>query len=326
MRGAFITGATGFIGSHLLETLSTTDAWRLKALVRPRSDTAILEQLGVERIVGDLADREALSRAVDDVDVVFHLAAATTAPDEAGYVTTNAEGTRTLCDAIASAATPPSRIVYLSSYAACGPAGNGGVRKTDDEPSPLTAYGRTKLEGERIVRTSASRGVDSIVLRAPPVYGPRDRALLPFFRLVKWGVAPVLGGADRRLHMIFAPDLARALVAAADAVPGTYAVAEPIAHSWSDLIGAIGRATQKSPLRVTVPAALLRAAAGVSERLASMRRRTVLFNREKAEEMLASAWVCELDGASSLLAPSGATPLEQGIAKTVEWYRSRGWL
>lgn len=327
MRGALITGATGFVGSHLIEALSAAGAGRrLKALVRPHSDTALLERLAVERIVGDLADREALSRAVADVEVVFHLAGATTALNGAGYAKTNVEGTRALCNAVAGAAAPPSRLVYLSSYAACGPAVEGRARKIDDSPAPLTAYGRTKLEGERLVRGLTAQGVDVVVLRSPAVYGPRDRALLPFFRLVKLGIAPVLGGSERRLHVIFAPDLARALARAADAAPGIYAVAEPVAHRWRDLVAAIGRAMQKTPVEVPVPATLLYTAAHVSETLASLRRRAVLFNREKANEMLASAWVCELDAVSSLLAPQGATPLETGIAKTVEWYRSRGWL
>lgn len=325
MRGGLITGATGFIGSHLSEALSATGSWRLKALVRPSSGTELLERLGVELVVGDVTERDAVCRAIAGVDVVFHVAGATTALDSDGYVRTNVEGTRAVCDAIAAAEHPP-RLVYLSSYAACGPAPQRGIRRVEDPPAPLTTYGRTKLEGERLALALAARGVDVVVLRSPAVYGPRDRALLPFFRLVKWGIAPLLGGSERRLHVIFARDLARALANAADAPPGTYAVAEPVAHSWCDLVGAIGHAMHKEPLKMTVPPAVLRGAARVSEAFASLRRRAVMLNSEKALEMLAPAWVCELDGASILLGPDGATPLEAGMAETVEWYRSRGWL
>jgi dihydroflavonol-4-reductase len=324
-RTALITGATGFVGSHLAETLAA-ERWDLRALVRRTSDTALLARLGAECVVGDLADPDAIRSAASGVDVVFHLAAVTAARDEAGYIRANVDGTRLVAEAVAAADVRPQRLVYLSSYAACGPARNGRPRHSSETPEPLTAYGRTKLEGEEIVRTLEARGIEVVVLRAPAVYGPRDRALLPYFRLVQLGLAPVPSGGERRLHMIYAPDLARALARAADVTAGTYPVAEAVEHTWSAMVDVIAETLGKRPLRVPLPPVLVRSAAAATEVAGKLAGSAVAFNREKAEEMLAPAWICDLSGSAALLSPDEATPLAEGIARTVDWYRTQGWI
>lgn len=324
-RRALITGATGFVGGHLAERLSAA-GWQLGALVRPTSDTRALKGLGVRLWEGDLRDREVLKEASGEVDVVFHLAAVTAARDEAGYVQANVEGTRTVAEALAEADPRPRRLVYLSSYAACGPATGEEPRRAEETPAPLTAYGRTKLAGEHVVRSLEERGVEVVVMRAPAVYGPGDRALLPYFRLIRWGIAPVPQGGESRLHLIYVADLARALEGAAEARPGVYAVASPAVHRWSDVVGTIASVMDRRPFRISLPGPLVRLAAGITQAAGSLAGRAVPFNREKAEEMLASAWVCDLTGSEAVLPPEQATPLREGISQTVRWYTRRGWL
>jgi dihydroflavonol-4-reductase len=321
---AFLTGATGFVGSHLVERL-VSRGWRLRALVRSTSDTSLLERCGVELVRGDLADSGAVARGADGVDVVFHLAAVTAAPSEAAYLRANAEGTAAVAEGLLRAPARPRRLVYLSSYAACGPMRGGRPRATGETPHPLTGYGRSKLEGERRIRALEAGGIEVAVVRAPAVYGPRDRALLTYFRMVDRRFAPTPAG-ERRLHLIYAPDLARALEGAAHAPPGTYAVAEPVAHTMGGLVDAISAALGKRPLRLPLPAVLVRTAAAVTERAGRMAGFTPAFNREKAEEMLAEGWVCDLSGSRSLLPPGEATPLAEGVAHTARWYRNNGWL
>lgn len=323
-RSALVTGATGFVGSHLVERLASS-GWRLRALVRPTSDTALLERHGVEPVVGDLADPAAIARGADGVDTVFHLAAVVAAPSEAAYLRANAEGTEAVVEGLRRAGTRPRRLVYLSSYAACGPARADRPRGAGETPQPLTGYGRSKLEGERRIRAPFAEGIETTIVRAPAVYGPRDRALLTYFRMVDRRFAPLPAG-ERRLHFIFAPDLARALEGAARAPAGTYAVAEPVAYTLEELVDAIARALGKRPLRIGLPPALVRAAAAATEGIGRVAGFTPAFNREKAEEMLAEGWVCDLAGSEALLPPGDATPLEQGIERTARWYRTNGWL
>jgi dihydroflavonol-4-reductase len=326
MRSALITGATGFVGSHLAEHL-TDEGWRLRALVRPTSARDLIDRLGVEPCIGDLTSAGAIRGAAEGVDTVYHLAAVTFAPDEESYQRANAAGTQTLVDAVLACAERPRRLVYLSSYAACGPATNDAARRTDETPAPISSYGRSKLEGERIVEAAAREGIEVVVVRAPAVYGPGDRALLSYFQLVRWGLAPSPAGSERRrLHMIYAPDLARALGRAAVVEPGIYPVAEPVEHPWPELIATIARAMERRPVRLSLPTGAVRAAAALTESFGRLAGRTPAFNREKAEEMLAEAWTCDLSGSAALLSPADATPLAEGIARTVQWYKRQRWL
>ena len=320
---ALVTGATGFVGGHLIDRLAD-DGWRIRALVRPTSDIQKLKQLGVECRVGALQDAAAVAHACDGADTVFHLAAVTGLRADTDFHRANVEGTRGVVQGVLAAEPRPRRFVYLSSYAACGPAVDGRPRGSEDPLAPLTAYGRTKLAGEEEVRALEVEGVEVATLRAPAVYGPGDHALLPYFRLVRWGVAPGPGGADRLLHLIFAPDLARALAAAADVPPGTYAVAEPVVHRWSEVVSAIAGADGRRPMRVALHPELVRVVGKVNEKVGRLAGRAVVFNREKAEEMLAEGWTCDLRGSEMLLPV--ATPLAEGIARTAHWYRKQGWL
>lgn len=326
MRGrALITGATGFVGNHLAERL-ISEGWKVRALVRPTSDTARLEQLGAELHPGDLSDVAAMRAAADGADTVYHLAATTFGRSEAELIRSNVHGTRNLTRAVSAAEPRPRRLVYLSSYAACGPATGSDARGMTETPAPLTAYGRTKLAGETEVRAAEPLGTDVVIIRAPAVYGPGDRALLSYFKLVKWGLAPSPVGGGDRMHVVYAPDLALALARAADAKAGVYAVAEPVVHSWGVLVSEIARSLEKRPLRIALPAPLVRAAAAATQAVGGLGGRAVPFNREKAEEMLAPAWVCDLTGSDALLPREEATPLAEGIARTVAWYKRQGWL
>jgi 2-alkyl-3-oxoalkanoate reductase len=324
-RRALVTGATGFVGTHLVERL-VREGWRVCALVRPISDTRVLEQLGVQRALGDLGDRAAIRDAAAGTDTVFHLAALTFARSEAEFERANVGGTRNLAEAVLAAGPRPRRVVYLSSYAACGPSANGRPRSAADPPAPLTAYGRTKLAGEQAIRSVEEQGIEVTILRAPAVYGPGDRALLSYFRLLRRGLAPLPAGPARRLQVVYAPDLAVALVRAADVLAGTYAVAEPVEHLWPDVIEQIARGLERRAVRIPLPASLVRAAAAVTQAFGGLTGRAVPFNREKAEEMLAEGWTCDLSGSEALLAGEEATPLARGIASTIQWYRSQGWL
>src|SRR5215218_1769098 len=206
-RTALITGASGFVGGHLAERLAG-QGWRVRALVRASSNADRLKRLGAELHTGALDDVDAITAAAAGADTVFHLAALTTAPDEATFRRANAEGTRNVALALTRAGTRPRRLVYLSSYAACGPAVGGCARRLDETPAPLTAYGRSKLEGEAAAREVLDpSGVELVVLRAPAVYGPGDRAFLPVFRMAKFAVAPVPTGPRRRVHVIYVHDL-----------------------------------------------------------------------------------------------------------------------
>lgn len=321
MTEIIITGATGFVGSHLVETLAARGE-RARALVRTSSDTALLERHGFETVVGSLSDEASLRRAVAGTRTVLHLAAATRALDADTFHRVNAEGTENLIAAM-EAEGGDQRLVYLSSLAAVGPPRNGPV-EPGAEPQPLTVYGRSKLAGERSV---LGHGGNAAVVRAPAVYGPGDRDLLPFFRLARLGVLPVAGSPDRRVQLIHVKDLAAGVIAAADArsASGVYHVAEPRAYVWNEVLDMVASAVGRRGIRVPVPPMVVRAAAAITEGVSRLTRRPVIFDREKAKELL-SEWLCETEVARQELGFEASVPLVEGLRSTAAWYRAQGWL
>ncbi|HUF13338.1 MAG TPA: NAD-dependent epimerase/dehydratase family protein [Longimicrobiales bacterium] len=323
-RLAMVTGATGFVGSHLVDALRA-ESVPIRAVVRATSTTQRLVAAGVEVVVADLADAAALAEAMRGVSVVYHLAAATRARGEAEYTRANVETTAALMRAARARSEPP-RVVHLGSLAAVGPTADGRPVDEDAAPRPLTAYGRTKLAGERIAL--GTEGVPVVALRPPTVYGPRDRDLLTIFRMAARGLMPIPGGPDRPVQMIHVLDLVVALRAAADSPHShrVYHVAEPVIRPWSEVADMVARAVGTDPVRVRVPHALLRGAAALSEAIARLTGRATIFNRDKVLELIAPGWICTTERAERELGFRAAIPLERGIPETAAWYRTEGWL
>jgi len=322
-----VTGGTGFIGSHLVDALVSQGA-QVRVLVRPTSDTRRLEQHNnIEQVVGELHDPGTLIRAMQDVDVVFHLAALTRARSEREYTAVNSEGTRALLMTIHTTQPRPRRFVYVSSLAAAGPATNGVPLEPADPPRPITAYGRSKLKGEQAC-LAATKGLEVVILRPPAVYGPRDRDLFLSFQLATHGILPVPTGPERHLQFVHVYDLVEAVLRAATApnAAGIYHVAEPQAYSWREVGQWIAHAIGRRVRTVRVPHWGVRAAAMMSEWGAALRGQATIFNREKVQEMLAPGWLCETEGAKRDLGFAGRIPLPTGLTTTATWYREQGWL
>jgi dihydroflavonol-4-reductase len=321
-----ITGATGFVGSHVVEAVAGR-AKHLRALIRASSRRDKLEQFGIEPVLGALEDAESVRRAVEGADVVVHMAAATRAANEAEFRRVNRQGTEVVVEAIRKARRPPRRLVYLSSLAAVGPMRGGRPVQPGDEPAPLTAYGRTKLEGEQIAATLPP-DTELVILRAPAVYGPGDRDLYEFFRLARLGFLPVPTGPARPLQLIHVGDLARAVVLSATGAGGSgvYHIAEPRSYLWAEVATLVARAVGRRAQLVSVPASLISLAGGISEWGGRLLGKPSIFTRDKARELLAPGWLCETETARTKLGFETEIALEPGLKQTADWYRAHGWL
>jgi nucleoside-diphosphate-sugar epimerase len=326
MPRVLLTGATGFVGSHVAEAFRRAGI-ATRALVRSPARARALLELGVEIVHGSLEDELALAAACRDVDMVVHLAALTHAQTPAEYESANVAGTARLLSAALAAEPAPRRFIFLSSLAAAGPCVAGRAVSAADEARPLTAYGRSKLAGERVVLDAADR-FEVVVLRAPAVYGPRDTDLFHFFRLARLGFVPVPTGPSRPLQMVHVADLAAALVRAVVArrAGGVYHIAEPRAYSWEEVGQLVGSAVGRRVRTVRVPAALIAGLAAATEFAAGAVGRSTIFNRDKALEMLAPGWLCETDAARTDLQYQAGISLADGLRDTARWYREHGWL
>jgi nucleoside-diphosphate-sugar epimerase len=320
---ALVTGATGFVGSHLAEALRGRGD-EVTALVRSPAKAAALGPLGVRVVAGDLDDAESLARAAEGQEVVFHVAGLVAAGSEQEFLQCNRNGTAGLVAAAARARV--SRFVYVSSLAAGGPSPRGRPLTGSEPPRPVTAYGRSKLAGEAEV---SSGGLPWVIVRPPTVYGPRDREVLKVFRMARWGVAPVFGDGSQQLSAVHGADLAQALIAAGTA-PGTtgkvYYACHPEVVTGAEFVRAIGRAVGRRIRLLPIPASLGRGLLGVTELSARTIGRTTILTRDKANEFFQVAWTGDPGPLTRDSGWRAAHDLETGLADTCRWYRSAGWL
>ena len=322
MRAA-VTGGTGFVGSHLVDALLERGD-RVQAQVRDPRKAADLARRGVALVEGDLDDEAALARAFDGAEVVFHVAGLIKALEPGEYFRVNAGGTERALTAARRVGA--RRMVLVSSQAAGGPGWRDRPRREEDPPAPVSPYGASKLAAERIA-LGATDGPEVAVVRPCVVYGPRDQALRPLFKLCALGVAPRLP-ANPAVSLIHARDLARLMLLAGDAPRASgrvYFGCGPAA-GVDELIGLIGAGMARKPIRIPAPAVALVAAGIGADVLSSLTRTPRPFGRQKALEMLRTSWWCSGERAERELGFRAAIDHAEGLADTARWYRAAGWI
>ncbi len=318
-----VTGATGFVGSHLVEALRRSGA-EVTALARSPERASVLTAQGVRVVRGDLHDKASLEAASQDQEIIFHVAGVVAAQGEAEFLWANRDGTANVVAAAEGSGTP--RFVLVSSLAAGGPAPKGLPLSGREPPRPVTAYGRSKLAAEQVVSQS---GLSWSIVRPPIVYGPRDREVFKIFRLARFGIAPVFGDGSQELSAVHAADLANALIAAGQSeatVGGTYNACHPEVFTSSELGRAVGAAMGRSVGTVHIPPLLGRALLSVTEASARLTRHATILTTDKANEFFQPAWTGD---PTALTRDSGwhaAYDLRTGLADTYQWYRKTGWL
>ena len=323
-----VTGATGFLGSHIAEQL-VAEGHEVRALVRKTSKTALLERLGADLRQASLETGADLDEAVTGVDAIVHGAAIVKAKSAEEFRRVNTGGTQNLVDATIRCAPDLKRFVYVSSLAAHG-FGKGGLPRPHAESSaPVTHYGRSKLEGERVVLGAADR-MPVTVFRPPAIYGPRDTEMLAFFKIVASRVVPFLGSPSNRASLVYAADCARAIVLSLTKEHPSgrvYSVEDGCVYTQREVVDHIEAALDRKVLaKFPVPISLVYAAAVGSELVGKLRGEAVMLTRDKVNE-LREQQVSE--PSSSLRSELDWTPKTQfpeGARLSVDWYRSQGLL
>lgn len=299
-----VSGASGFIGRHVVADLES------------RGDTVV----PVRRpfAAASIAD------AIRGADAVVHLAGlVSAAPRQEDYFTANVEGTRLVAEAARAAG---ARLVHISSLAAGGPAPPSAPRSEDDEDRPITAYGRSKLESERVLR--GLRDLRWLALRPGVVYGPGDRAMLPVFRMAASGVLPLVGRLEAAYQVIHVADLVRVIRAAVDSSAAGEAiyVGHPRPVAVRDLVEGIRDAVGTGARIVRVPMPVTRLAAFGGDIAGAILGRRMVINSRRYVELAAEGFACRVDRLRERLGVVAQIELREGLSQTAEWYRRTDWL
>lgn len=319
-----ITGGTGFVGSHLVETLCQAGV-RPRVLLRDPGASRWIGGLPVEPVAGSLDDVEALERLLGGARVVFHLAGVVRAGRAADFDRANRQGTVNLLRSMVRSA-PDARLVHVSSQAALGPSADSGGLPPEAEPCPISAYGRSKLAAEVAVRDLPG-SCWRVIVRPPAIYGPRDTDVLEIFRMAARGLVAVPSG-ERWVTVAFVADVVRSLLAAAarGRSGGIYHVGEPEPRPLRSMVLELAQAGGLAPRVVGVPGVVVEALGLVGSLVQVAGWSRMPLTRDKARELIARHWSLETRSSLEALELEHATALQEGAIETWKWYRTEGWL
>jgi nucleoside-diphosphate-sugar epimerase len=304
-RTIALTGATGFIGSTLARRLTATK-WQIRGLVRPSSQGSPLVKIPIQWIEGDLGDPDSLRRFVSGVDAIVHCAGAVRGASQAHFNRVNVDGVARLVQAATEQHQLP-RFLLISSLAAREP--------------HVSPYAASKRQGEEALAAGAGH-MGWATFRPPAVYGPGDKELLPLFRWIGRGIAPILGETDARFSLLYVDDLAEAAVKWLDYGRGERQFFElhdgrPGGYTWGEVIETVARFSGKTPFRLRVPEYILRLLARLNLTTAQLLGYAPMLTPGKVRELRHHNWVCDNDSLSHEIGWFPRISLEEGLRRTL---------
>lgn len=322
-----VTGATGFTGGHLARALIRAGD-QVRALVRDPADAADLEREGIEVARGDLTDRVSLERAMDGVELVYNIAALyrLAGLPTSVYRAVNAEAVGTIVEVAAAAGA--RRVMHCSTVGVHGDIDDPPAN--EDAPfKPGDIYQETKLLGEQLGAEAAARtGVEWVVARPTGIYGPGDRRLFKMFGAIARGRFVMLGRGRNFYHLTYISDICDGfrLCGTVPAAAGrTYIIGGAQVTTLADVVTTTARLAGRRPPRVRLPVWPVWLAGAACEAVCApfgipppiYRRRVDFFRKSRA---------FDISRARRELGFQPRVTIEDGIRRTLEWYREQGWI
>ena len=322
-----ITGASGFVGYHLIvEALQNN--LEVYAAVRKNSKTGHLKDLNIEYVYLDYSNVDALKAELSEKQYTYiiHGAGVTRAISEIEYNKVNAEYTANLAQAALVLGDTLKKFVLISSLAAIGPLKTlNGIITEDSYPNPITAYGRSKLLAEKMLK--AVNGLNYTILRPTAVYGPRDTGIFIFFKQVSNHLEPYIGNIEQKLSFIYVTDLAKAAISALPAGNmKTYNISDGNFYDRHELGTLTKTILNVKTFKFHLLVNFVKLIAGISEKVSSLRNTAPILNLEKLDELMAVNWSCSNELAKQDLGFYPQYPLAEGLKETLQWYKHNNWI
>lgn len=322
-----ITGASGFVGFHLIEA-ALAKGLDVHAAIRKSSDIKHLSSYNVTYTYLDFTSIESLEKELKEkqYDFIIHAAGTTKAKNQEEYNKVNASYTLNLAKAAANIGAGLQKMVFISSLAAIGPLNETTTLITENTaPGPVTSYGKSKLFAEKQLKDIH---LPLIVLRPTAVYGSRDKDIFIILKTFAKGLEPYIGNKAQQLSFVYVKDLAVASVNALftnDDANGTYNITDGNCYDRYEMANITKNVLNKKTLKFHLPLTVVKGLAIVLEKTYSFLDKTPALNLEKLSELTAVNWCCDIEKAKNKLDFKPAYNLQQGLKEALEWYKLNQW-
>ncbi|MFA3781678.1 NAD-dependent epimerase/dehydratase family protein [Melioribacteraceae bacterium 4301-Me] len=322
-----ITGASGFVGSHLADYLIARDH-HVRCILRKSSSKRWLENKPVEIFDCGLFDKNSLKSILKDADYLFHIAGVVKSKNEEGYFKGNVETTRNLLEVVSEVNPNIKRVIIASSLTACGPSLDGKPVTEETPEHPITTYGRSKLAQEQLAKSFMNK-LPITIARLHAVYGERDTEIYKVFQLYNRGLMTLVGFDEKRLNALHVFDAVEGIYLASlsEAAKGEiYFLASEEIYTWHQIGEALAKAFGKKALTIKVPHFMVYTIAAIAQFFSFFNSQPATFNLEKAKDFVQKNWICDVSKAKKDFGFRQSISLEEGMKRTVGWYKEMKWL
>ncbi len=319
---ALITGSTGFIGSHLVESLLALN-WDVSCLIRPKSRTKILSPLPIRITHGDINDLPSLKKAVYGQDYVFHVAARIRSTHPDIYDRANHQFTKNLALAALNSNPNLKRFIYISSIAASGPSPPGSSVDETQVCNPTSRYGQSKLRGEEALYAIWDK-LPVTIIRPPNVYGPRQKETELLIKLISRRIVPLLRDEATSTSLIYIHDLIEGIIQSSlspQTIGQIYYLTDDVGYSWRDVILATKDQVLGTSLFLPISEKVIYFSALIIDILKSTGFISIYFGRRLWKVMTQTPWIFSSEKARKDFDFRPRHSLRAGLKETVQYYR-----
>jgi len=334
MKNILITGASGFIGSFLVEE-GLRRNYQVFAAVRASSSMRYLQDKNIKVILLNLADKLKMVKDFRDFagkgihfDYVIHNAGVTKAFNKKEFFKVNYEYTRNLVEALTESGCVPDKFLYMSSLEAFGPGNEKTLQpiRETDTPHPFSIYGKSKLKSEQYLQSL--KNFPFLIFRPTGVYGPREKDYLVYIRTISRGFEIYIGRKKQYLSFVYVKDLVRAVYLGLESeiVNKSYFISDGNTYSSDDFAKIVKEILDKKCLQIKLPKTIVRLISYVSEPISTLLGKRTVLNPDKYKALTCTNWLCDSKNLYKDFNFHAQYPLKKGMKETIAWYQTHGWL